>query len=99
MKLNKIVTKDDSINRMQASVATILDFIQLSPLVGSVSTVETTFSGTTEKQVEHKLGRNPIGWIVVSKDAPSDIYSTGSESNILKSFKATASVTCKILFF
>jgi len=99
MKLNKIVTKDDSINRMQSSISTVLDFIQLSPLVGSVSIIETTFSGTTEKQVEHKLGRNPVGWIVVSKDAVADIYSTGSESNILKSFKSTASVTCKILFF
>lgn len=99
MKLQKIVTKDDSINRMQSSISTILDFIQLSPLVGAVSVIATTFTGTDEKQVEHKLGRKPLGWIVVSKDASSDIYQVGIESNILISLKATATVTCKILFF
>lgn len=105
MKLQKIVTNDyDSkspINRIQTNVSAVLDYIQQSPLTGSVSLVDVAFTAIGTRQVEHKLGRKPIGWIIVDKDAVADIYSAPvtANANILITMATTQKVNCKILFF
>ena len=49
MKLQKLITQDDSINRIQSNISTVLDFIQLSPLVGAVSIVDVSFAAAGTK--------------------------------------------------
>jgi hypothetical protein len=99
MKLQKLITQDDSINRIQSNISTVLEFIQLSPLVGAVSIVDVSFAAAGTKQIEHRLGRKPIGWVVVGKTASSDIYTVSEASDILIAFASTQAVNCKILFF
>jgi len=99
MRLPKIITKDDSINRIQSNISNVFDFIQLSPLVGAVSIVDVSFAAAGTKQIEHRLGRKPIGWVIVGKTAASDIYTVSDASDILIAFASTQTVNCKILFF
>jgi hypothetical protein len=98
MKLQKIVTSDSAINRMQSNISQVFDFIQLSPLTGAVSIIEQQITSSPLK-VEHRLGRKPIGWILVGKDAPYDVYQVGDSDNILITLRGSGSVNCKILFF
>lgn len=58
-----------------------------NPLLNGVLLTNVSLPAATATRVEHKLGRPHIGWIVVKKNANSDIW----ESQDTKSFvKLTA---------
>lgn len=54
---------------------------------------------TTDTPVQHKLQRIPLGYIIISKDGPGDIYEVGSADTLTITFKSTVAVTANIWVF
>jgi len=55
---------------------------------------------TSEKKVEHGLGRAPIGWIVVKQSANAVIWQPNSDlSGVFLNLQASAAVTVSLWVF
>lgn len=52
--------------------------LEVNPLLGGILLENITLT-TGNNTVNHKLGRNIRGWIVVDKSAASDIYKVGTQ--------------------
>lgn len=57
-----------------------------------------SLSGAIGKIIPHKLGRLPLGWLVVRKSAPADIYDTALDASSLTLF-ATANTKIQLWVF
>jgi len=59
-----------------------------------------TFSATIDGDtvIDHLLGRQPMGWIVIDKTSSVDISRTAWDKNTI-TLTSTSSVDCKILIF
>jgi len=75
VKLRKVYSKDNDLNRVQDNVSGVLDFIQQSPLTGAVTVVAAPLT-IGANSVGHRLGRRPIGWFTIGTDAPCTLYDT-----------------------
>lgn len=65
---------------MQTSWATQLDPVIANLLVqGQLLTGQTLINGTTV--INHKLGRQPQGWFLVSPQASATVYQAASQPN------------------
>lgn len=54
---------------------------------------------TTDTPVQHKLQRIPLGYIVISKEGPGDIYQVGIADTLTITLKSTVAVTANIWVF
>lgn len=98
IKFEKVFTDDYTISRFQTNVATVFEKIGISPFV-SGSIVDATI-GTSDTQVEHKLGRAYQGWLLVDKQGPGDVYSQpATDATREVTLKSTAIVKVKLYIF
>jgi len=74
---------------------TVLRELQ-KPLL-AYSIIETTI-GATEAKIEHKLGRAPFGYIVISRSASCIIYGNVFTDKLLM-LTSSADATIKLLVF
>lgn len=72
--LKKIKTQIFELQQFQDSVAEVLGPIRAAEVVDGVLISGVVIPTGTPKSVAHKLGRPPQGWIVVSKNAASDVW-------------------------
>lgn len=99
-RLPRIRTTNSELNRIQENVATGLNFIQLSPLTGSISRIENIVLETGIPQdVAHKLGRQPQGWIITDANGPASVFRSGPMNTLTVTLEASANVTISVLFF
>ncbi len=63
---------------------------------GNLITVAVT---TADKQVEHLLGRLPIGWIVVGKDANANVWQTAAFNDSYITLQASTTVNLTLWVF
>lgn len=96
-KLLRIQGKDADLNRAQSNISVMFDYVQ-NQLTGPVS-IQTVTIENTGTVVSHKLGRRPVGWIIVDKTTNNDVWRTGDFSDLLVEFTSDGTVTLKILFF
>lgn len=64
-------------------------------------TVSGVLLGTTTVLVNHQLGKKPVGWLVVSKNAQADIWSDSTQPTTSDKIplKASATVTVDLQFW
>jgi hypothetical protein len=89
--------KDEIFNRIQDNVKSFC--AQLTPnitLDGVRSTSQLITSSGTE--VVHSLGRQPIGWYILDRNAGETIYRTAWDTKTI-TLKATGAVTVDIWVF
>jgi hypothetical protein len=53
---------------------------------------------TTGTAIAHGLNRNPIGYIVIGKNGPGDVYKTSMDKNFL-TLQSTVAVTISLWIF
>lgn len=70
----KIYTALKDLVTVQSNIENTLNSLNTTLLDGV--TINVPFAGITEQNVNHKLGRNINGWIVVDKDANTDVWVT-----------------------
>jgi|ERR1700759_2067623 len=64
-------------------------------------TVHSIALGTTTVAVAHQLGKKPVGWQIIDKNAQADVWrdSTQTTTNDTIPLKASATVTVDIQFW
>ena len=79
--VKQIDPENQNITQTQSNVNTVVKQIANSPIIDGVLIKEVDI-GTADTVVEHKLGREPLGWIVVRKNETGEVYeSTTSNPN------------------
>ena len=79
--VKQIDPQNESITQTQSHVNSAVKQIANSPIIDGV-VIKGIDLGTGDTLVDHKLGRNPIGWIVIRKNEAGEVYeSTTANSN------------------
>lgn len=91
----KIIAKSFDLSQLQTSLEEIFRQIQTCPLIiGNLVTGIVLVSGT-EKVIQHKLQRQPLGWIVTDNTASAILYRSSWDPShlvLIPSADTTASV-------
>lgn len=108
----RIRTADPDLDRVQDSLAQTLDPVVKAALLNNVlvsnmpgTAVGTTVQlniGTSFQNVAHTLGRTPIGWLVVRRDADANVWETAIGNPDATKFlrlRATVAVNVTLLVF
>lgn len=95
----EFTTKNEKLDRVQTNVTTFSDSVVSIELLNG-RLIEDVILGTTEVQVEHKLGRDLRGWIIVDKNAQQDIWkSSETLTKRFLSLTAAGTVTVSLWVF
>ena len=92
--IKKVNTTIQDLYQTQENVEQVLTPILNSPIIDGVL-VKDVDVGTSDTVVNHKLGRSPLGWIVVKRNENAVIYESATTNNnrdkflILKASSAT----------
>jgi len=70
---NEVITDDDKLNRVQRNIRAAVDPLSKDVLLNRVE-ITTTIKSATSTTIQHNLGRQPRGWIVVDKTGPYDVW-------------------------
>ena len=93
-------TGDDTTDRNFDDLASFTASVIAGRIADNVI-VENVIVGTSPVNIAHRLGRTPIGWVVVDKNANSDVWSPSSspQPSSLLTLQASTPVTIKLLVF
>lgn len=99
-ELRRVRSNDDSLRQLQDGVDFVLRAISTKEILDGVLIQDISITSGTAKIVDHKLGRVPLGYIVVSRNANSNIWTSTSSvpSSVLK-LNASANVTINLWVF
>jgi hypothetical protein len=93
----KIITEDRELNQLQTNVdEAIAPFIRSPILDGRLIENVALINGTTA--VEHKLGRQILGYIIVAQDASASIYNSALSDKFV-TLVSNANVNVKLWVF
>lgn len=97
----KLQSADPDLNRVQQNLDTFFKSQSVTELNGGVI-VEGKLIGTSDTFVQHGLGREPRGYLVIDKNANANIYTsatTNSRPKLELILRASASVTVDLYIF
>jgi hypothetical protein len=90
---------DDRIARLQENIGVVADGLRdIDFLDGLRFDGQSVSSGSSGTTFNHKLGRTPKGWLVLSKYGLGDIYELGRTDTTLN-LKSSVTVTIDIWVF
>lgn len=92
----KIFTKDQDLMRLQSNVAAAIEQVIRREILDYVI-IDATVTATATS-FNHGLGRLPVGWIVIDKDAIADIWSTDKDARTI-TLQASLTANTKLLIF
>lgn len=97
------IAKDSDTREMDSNVSRVFQSLYPNPLLNNPTIVKgIVFTTNTDVQIAHRLGRTPVGYIIVNKNSNGSIY-TSSTTNVAPTaymiLKSDANVTADILFF
>ncbi len=95
--LRKVNVTDSALSRVQDAIQLNLQTIVTKEILDGVLGEEIELT-TASKQVAHGLGRDPLGYIIVSKTAFADIIDLARDTRTI-TLQATAPVTLSMWFF
>ena len=72
--VKQIDPENQSITQTQSNVNSAVKQIANSPIIDGVVIKDVEFVGTADTVVNHKLGREPIGYIIIGGTGPGGIY-------------------------
>lgn len=87
----KVQTTDKDVNKLQENIGLVLEPVLQSSIIDGVLLRNLALSSSSTTLIEHKLGRKPLGWVLVRKRAQSDVWDT-QDSNELQS--STLALNC-----
>lgn len=93
----QIQTKDFEISQVQTNTANTLNILIKVPM-NDGTLLEDQVITTSDTPLNHGLGRRPVGYLIVTKNAAEDVYQTAMTENFL-TLKATGSVTVNVWVF
>jgi hypothetical protein len=101
-RFERLTTPDENLNRVQERVEDAILPIAGSPIIdGQLIQNQSLASGTTST-IAHNLGRSPLGYIVVKRDAAQHVYdvqSTNSNPGTTLLLTAGGTVTVDLWVF
>ena len=68
------------VTQTQSNVNSSVKQIANSPIIDGVL-IKNIDVGTTDTVINHKLGREPLGWIIVRKNEAGEIYESTTVNN------------------
>ena len=71
--VKQIDPENQNITQTQSNVNSSVKQIANSPIIDGVL-IKNIDVGTTDTVVNHKLGREPLGWIIVRKNEAGEVY-------------------------
>ena len=83
--VKQIDPENQSITQTQSNVNTAVRQIANSPIIDGVL-IKNIDVGTTDTVINHKLGREPLGWIIVRKNEAGEIYESTTVNNNREKF-------------
>ncbi len=98
----KAYTTDQDLNSVQDNVEESFIPLLRNPLVDGLILENIVLVTGQDNVINHKLGRQLQGWIVVGKNAAADIYdnqSNNSLTNLTLYLRTTANCTIKLYVF
>ena len=78
--VKQIDPENQSITQTQSNVNSAVKQIANSPIIDGV-VIEDIDVGTADTVVNHKLGREPLGWIIVRKNEAGEVYESTTVNN------------------
>jgi hypothetical protein len=102
--LNKFVTLnlgDVNTNRIQLNIEKVLNPVLVNPIL-DYNIVNSVRLIAGDNLVDHKLGRKPLGWYLVRKRGPAEIYDkqdSNPSANLNYLLNSDAIVDVDIYFF
>jgi hypothetical protein len=98
-KFVKISVEDYQLHTVQENASLVFDSLTASPLMDeSILKDIDVVSGSNK--IDHKLGRVPVGWIMIGTDAAVDLYEEDSTlPNKILVLNASGTATIKLLVF
>lgn len=90
-RFKKLPSKNSEVTQLQKNVEEAINPVINSQIVDGVLLRDLKLCPLSANLVTHKLGRPPLGWIVVRKRADSRIWDI-QDSNTLKT--STLALTC-----
>lgn len=96
--LKKITSKTEDINTIQDNVEEVLNPILTKSVIDGILLKDVAMTTGKVNNLSHKLGRRPLGYIIVKKNANSDIYEQTIDTKTLN-LNCTADVTVSIWVF
>lgn len=93
----KIQTTNIDVNRLQSQIEQVINPVLRTTLINGVliKDVAITTAGAT---IEHKLGRQPQGWMITDKQGNTDIWRTAWSEKFL-TLDASGSTTFSVWVF
>ena len=100
-KFQRINTEDYELGTIQGNVGKTLDLLTTGPLAGGVL-LEGVVLINGDTNVKHKLGREPLGYVVVRRNGAADIYDKTVAKNlkeIILKLNSSAAITVSLYIF
>lgn len=96
--MRQIQVKDFDLDQVQTNTITAVNDINSKIIIDGtlLSNVAISAAPTT---ISHKLQRLPLGYIIVSKDGPGDIYQVAPPTTLNLNLQSTVAVTANIWVF
>ena len=99
MILPKRVQTDDQLsNRTQDATSEAFRLLQSQNPVLESQTLQVSLSATP-LQIAHRLGRVPVGYLVVDRDADRNVWTSAAATDRFLTLVSSGSVTVKLFIF
>jgi hypothetical protein len=98
----KIQSEDKDLNKVQSNIEQLIEPFLNSEITDGVLIKNISLDSSITNQVNHKLGRKPLGWIVVRQRANSIIWDsqdTNTKANRTLELSCSANVTIDLWIF
>jgi hypothetical protein len=103
ISFKKLFTKDDELRRVQDEVALGFQQVDRQPFMnGVILTGVVLAASSTDNLVNHGLGRVPQGFVILSKNATADIWTsttTNPRPELTLILRSSAAITATIWIF
>ena len=96
--IRQINTKNFELAQVQTNLLNVLRMIADKEVVDGVILSNISI-GVTDTPIAHMLGRVPLGYIIIGKDGPGDIYTSASSNSLNLTLKSTVAVTAQLWVF
>lgn len=99
MLLPQFQSSNTQFQLMQSKWASIINPIISLPLNNGPSLVKNITITTGNNVINHKLGRTPIGWIVIDQNANIDLYRNNEFNDLTLTLNSTGAAIISLLVF
>ena len=103
ISFKKLFTKDDELRRVQEEVALGFAQVDRNPSLNGVILSSVVLAGASaDTKIDHGLGRSPRGFVILSKNATADVWTsttTNARPELTLIVKSSAAVTVTVWIF